>query len=80
MFCVHCGNNNDADAQFCNNCGKPLIDEQQAEKSDMKQDDLVSPNSNFQNNSGQGKLAELPPLLYGWNWGAFFFNLDMGHR
>lgn len=78
MHCTHCGNNNDADAQFCNNCGKPLIAEHQTEQSDMKQNDLVSPNSNVQNNSGQGKLAALPPQLYGWNWGAFFLTWIWG--
>ncbi|MGB5846998.1 MAG: zinc ribbon domain-containing protein [Ignavibacteriaceae bacterium] len=72
MDCSHCGNNNDADAQFCNHCGNPLIDKQQAEQSGVKQNDFVFPTSNIQNNSGQGKLAALPPQLYGWNWGAFF--------
>ncbi|MCH7964051.1 MAG: zinc ribbon domain-containing protein [Bacteroidetes bacterium] len=78
MYCTHCGNNNDADAQFCNNCGKPLIALQQSEQSGLNQNDLVSPNSNFQNNSGQGKLAALPPQLYGWNWGAFFLTWIWG--
>jgi hypothetical protein len=71
MYCTHCGDNNDADAQFCNHCGKPLAAEQQTAQLDVKQG-FVSPKINFQNNSGQGKLAALPPQLYGWNWGAFF--------
>ena len=78
MYCTHCGNKNDADAQFCNNCGKPLIAKQQAKQSGVKQNDFVSANSNFQNNSGQGKLAALPPQLYGWNWGAFFLTWIWG--
>jgi len=77
MDCTHCGNKNDADAQFCNHCGKPLIDGQQAEQSGVKQN-FISPKSNVQNNSGQGKLAALPPQLYGWNWGAFFLTWIWG--
>ena len=78
MDCSHCGNNNDADAQFCNHCGNPLIDKQQPEQSGVKQNDFVFPTSNIQNNSGQGKLAALPPQLYGWNWGAFFLTWIWG--
>ncbi len=78
MYCIHCGNKNDADAQFCNYCGKSLIAEQQSAKLGLKQDDSVSPKGNFQNNSGQGKLAALPPQLYGWNWGAFFLSWIWG--
>jgi len=78
MDCSHCGNNNDADAQFCNHCGNPLIDKQQTEQSGVKQNDFVLPISNIQNNSGQGKLAALPPQLYGWNWGAFFLTWIWG--
>jgi zinc-ribbon domain len=78
MHCTHCGNKNDTDAQFCNYCGKSLIDEQQEAQSDLKQVDFVSPKSDFKNNSGQGKLAALPPQLYGWNWGAFFLSWIWG--
>lgn len=78
MDCSHCGNNNDAYAQFCNHCGNPLIDKQQTEQSSVKQNDFVFPTSNIQNNSGQGKLAALPPQLYGWNWGAFFLTWIWG--
>jgi hypothetical protein len=27
----------------------------------------------FENSSGQGSLAVIPPEIRGWNWGAFFF-------
>ena len=27
----------------------------------------------FENTSGQGSLAVIPPEIGGWNWGAFFF-------
>lgn len=77
MDCTHCGNKNDADAQFCNHCGKPLIAEQNAEQSGLNQN-FISPTSNVRNNSGQGKLAALPPQLYGWNWGAFFLTWIWG--
>ena len=31
------------------------------------------------NTSGEGKGALVPEELKGWNWGAFFFNLDLGY-
>jgi hypothetical protein len=77
MYCTHCGDNNDADAQFCNHCGTPLVAEQQTAQLDVKQD-FVSPKSILLNNSGQGSLATLPPQLYGWNWGAFFLTWIWG--
>ncbi len=52
MYCKHFGDNNDADAQFCNHCGKPLVAEQQTAQLDVKQD-FVSPKCILLNNSGQ---------------------------
>ena len=78
MYCTHCGTKNDAEAQICNHCGTPLIDQQHAGQQGVKQNGFVSPASNIQNNSGQGKLATLPPQLYGWNWGAFFLTWIWG--
>lgn len=77
MYCAHCGDNNDADAKFCNRCGKPLVTEKQTAQLEVKQD-FVSPKNIFQNNSGQGKPAALPPQLHGWNWGAFFLTWIWG--
>ncbi len=77
MHCTYCGDNNDADAQYCNHCGKPWAVKQQTAHVDVKHG-FVSPKSIFQNNSGQGKLAALPPQLYGWNWGAFFLTWIWG--
>ena len=77
MNCTHCGDNNDADALFCKHCGKPFAAKQQTAQPGEKQD-FVYPKSEFQNNSGQGKLAAFPPQLYGWNWGAFFLTWMWG--
>jgi len=34
----------------------------------------------FENTSGMGKSATLPPELKGWNWGAFWLNWIWGIR
>jgi len=74
---MHCGHQNDDDAKFCNGCGKPLSTQQQVKQSNIQQKS-TSPYSNIENNSGHGKLAALPPQLYGWNWGAFFLTWIWG--
>ncbi len=33
----------------------------------------------YENDSGEGEDAELPPQLRGLNWGAFFLGWDMGY-
>ena len=76
MYCIHCGHKNEDDALFCENCGKPLNPEQQTAQSNAQQN--VNSLLNVENNSGQGKMAILPPQLYGWNWGAFFLNWIWG--
>jgi hypothetical protein len=78
MHCTHCGTKNDAEAQFCDHCGTPLIDKQQADHSGVRRNDFISSSSYFQNNSGRGKMTVLPPQLYGWNWGAFFLTWIWG--
>ena len=54
---------------------KPLIPDQQASQNTQQK---FNPYLNVENNSGQGKMAGLPPQLYGWNWGAFFLNWIWG--
>ena len=75
MFCPNCGFENEEDAKFCNSCGKPLIPDQQASQNTQQK---FNPYLNVENNSGQGKMAGLPPQLYGWNWGALFLNWIWG--
>ena len=76
MFCTYCGHKNEDDAKFCDNCGKLLNQEQQTEHGNVQKN--INPVLNVENNSGQGKMAMLPPQLYGWNWGAFFLNWIWG--
>jgi len=76
MFCPNCGYKNEDDAKFCNGCGKPLNQDQQTSQNSAQQN--FNPYLNVENNSGQGKIAALPPQLYGWNWGAFFLNWIWG--
>ena len=78
MYCNKCGSNNDADAIFCSSCGNTLNSGQQVPPVNMQQQNFASQGGGFQNNSGQGKLAALPPQLYGWNWGAFFLSWIWG--
>ena len=73
---MRCGHKNEEDAKFCDNCGKPLNAEQQTVQNSIQQN--INPLLNVENNSGQGKMAMLPPQLYGWNWGAFFLNWIWG--
>jgi len=78
MYCNNCGSNNDEDAKFCNYCGKPMISGQQPVKNNFQSQNQSVPKFDFPNNSGQGKLAALPPQLIGWNWGAFFLTWIWG--
>lgn len=76
MLCPNCGYKNEEDAKFCNSCGEPLSPNQQTSQNNVQQN--FNPYLNIGNNSGQGKIASLPPQLYGWNWGAFFLNWIWG--
>jgi hypothetical protein len=78
MYCNKCGSSNDADAVFCSSCGNTLGTGQQTLQGNYQQQNFTSSAGTFQNNSGQGKLAALPPQLYGWNWGAFFLTWIWG--
>ena len=78
MQCNHCGRNNDEDAKFCNYCGKPITPIQQTVKNNIQSQSQTASKFDFPNNSGQGKLAVLPPQLIGWNWGAFFLTWIWG--
>ena len=77
MYCKECGYQNEPDAKFCNNCRKPLNssiggNQYQTPQQSQPVQSTVSSALPMQNNSGQGKLATLPPQLLGWNWGACF--------
>ena len=78
MHCTHCGTVNDTEAQLCNHCGNPLSKKKQSDQSGVNPNGLTSSHSIIQNDSGRGKMASLPPQLYGWNWGAFFLSWIWG--
>ena len=76
MFCTECGQKNSDTATFCLSCGKPL--DRDVPVTQTPAGGMQGSFYNAANNSGQGKMAALPPELTGWNWGAFFLTWIWG--
>jgi len=76
MFCTECGQKNSDTATFCLACGKPLDKNEPVKQTPAG--GMQGVFNNTANNSGQGKMATLPPELTGWNWGGFFFTWIWG--
>jgi len=76
MFCTECGQKNSDTATFCLSCGKPLDKTEPVNQTPAG--GMQGVFNNTANNSGQGKMAALPPELTGWNWGGFFFTWIWG--
>ena len=75
MFCIECGTKNSDVATHCQSCGKPLDNDEVILQTPVSG---LQGSFNAENNSGQGKLAALPPQLTGWNWGGFFLTWIWG--
>ncbi|RKY93132.1 MAG: hypothetical protein DRQ01_05425 [Ignavibacteriae bacterium] len=76
MFCTECGQKNSDTATFCLSCGKPL--DRDVPIIQTPAGGMQGSINNTANNSGQGKMAALPPELTGWNWGGFFLTWIWG--
>lgn len=78
MFCTECGQKNSDTATYCLSCGKPLDRDVPVTQTPAPAVGMQSSFNTGVNNSGQGKMAALPPELTGWNWGAFFLTWIWG--
>ena len=76
MFCTECGQQNSDTATYCLTCGKPLDKDEPVKQA--VPGGMPGSINNTSNNSGQGKMAALPPELTGWNWGGFFLTWIWG--